>query len=65
MPDSKQLNILLADDDKVKLGKGGAMPKKPKKGGQAFILMGLPASAHDRLNVGESITAWYAASTRA
>lgn len=27
--------------------------------------MGLPASAHDRLNVGESITAWYAASTRA
>ena len=28
-------------------------------------MMGLPAAAHDRMGVGESITAWYTAATRA
>lgn len=35
---------LLRNDDLIKLGKGGALPRKPRKGSQAFILIGLPAS---------------------
>lgn len=35
---------VLPDDDKVVLGKGGAMPENPQKKKHAFILIGLPAS---------------------
>lgn len=35
---------LLNNDDDIVLGIGGAMPDRPKKGKQAFVLIGLPAS---------------------
>ena len=40
---------LLKNDEKIVLGKGGAMPVKPIKKKKAFILIGLPASGKSKV----------------
>jgi hypothetical protein len=49
----------LENDDDIKLGVGGALPKKVQKGKQAFILIGPPASG--KSGVAESIADDYGA----